>query len=131
MKFAILVNASPYQHQATDTAYHFITAALAAGHEIMRVFFYHDGVYNAVKLSVPPQDERHIIQRWQTLAAEYQVDLVICIAAAQRRGVIDAKEATRQQLEGDNVADGFRIAGLGQLMEACIQADRFVSFVGD
>ena len=46
MKFAILVNEGPYQHQASDTAYHFTKAALATGHEVVRVFFYHDGVNN-------------------------------------------------------------------------------------
>jgi len=39
MKFAIQVNASPYQSNAGYTAYQFIKAALAAGHEVFRVFF--------------------------------------------------------------------------------------------
>ncbi|MBT3883934.1 MAG: sulfurtransferase TusD, partial [Rhodospirillaceae bacterium] len=50
MKFGILVNEGPFTHQASDSAYHFTKAALEKGHEIVRVFFYHDGVNNANKL---------------------------------------------------------------------------------
>ena len=85
MKFAILVNEGPYQHQASDSAYHFACAALASGHEVIRVFFYHDAVHNGSRLAAPPQDEQSIGALWATLAAEHRLDLVVCVAAAQRR----------------------------------------------
>ena len=72
-----------------DQRYQFCRAALAAGHEIQRVFFYHDGVNNATRLTEPPQDDRHIVNRWSKLAAEHKVDLVVCVAAALRRGIKD------------------------------------------
>jgi len=128
MKFAILVNEGAYQHQASDSAFQFVKAALEKGHEIFRVFFYHDGVYNASRLSVPPQDDRNINKRWSELAQQHQVDLVVCIAAAQRRGILDAAEAKRQGKDADNLAEGFRISGLGQLIEASIEADRLMVF---
>lgn len=128
MKFSIMVSEGPYTHQATDTAYQFAKAAIAKGHEIMRVFFYHDGVNNGTRLTVPPQDDRHIVNRWSDLAASNNVDLVICIAAAQRRGLLDENEAKRQGKTADNIAPGFRISGLGQLVEAGIQSDRLVVF---
>ncbi len=128
MKFGILVNEGPYTHQASDSAYQFTKAALEKGHEIFRVFFYHDGVNNGTRLSVPPQDDRHITNRWSALAKEHQLDLVVCVAAAQRRGLLDANEAKRNGKDADNIADGFRISGLGQLIEAGIQADRLVVF---
>jgi tRNA 2-thiouridine synthesizing protein D len=128
MKFGILVNEGPYTHQASDTAYLFVKAALAKGHEIYRVFFYHDGVNNATRLTVPPQDDRNIVKRWSELAAEHKLDLVVCIAAAQRRGLMDKSEAKRNAKDADNIAPGFRISGLGQLIEAGIQADRLVVF---
>ena len=53
MKFGIVVNEGPYTHQASDSAYQFAKAALAKGHEITRVFFYHDGVNNGTRLTVP------------------------------------------------------------------------------
>ncbi len=128
MKFGILVSEGPYTHQASDTAYNFTKSALENGHEIYRVFFYHDGVNNGTRYAVPPQDDRNIGQRWSDLAAEHNLDMVICIAAAQRRGLLDENEAKRQGKDGDNIAPGFRISGLGQLVEAGIQADRLVTF---
>lgn len=128
MKLAVVVNEGPYQHQASDSAYHFTRAALVKGHEIFRVFFYHDGVYNGSRLTTPPQDDRHIVNRWSELAEQHGVDLVVCIAAAQRRGIVDAQERKRHGKDADNIAPGFRISGLGQLVEAGIESDRLVVF---
>lgn len=128
MKFGILVNEGPYQHQASDSAYLFTRAAIEKGHEIFRVFFYHDGVNNGTRLTTPPQDDRNIVKRWSELASEHNIDLVVCVAAAQRRGIADADEAKRNGKDADNIAPGFRISGLGQLVEAGIQADRLVTF---
>ena len=132
MKFGIVINEGPYTHQAADSAYQFVKAALAKGHEVFRVFFYHDGVNTGTRLGVPPQDDRNITNQWTTLAQENELDLVVCIAAAQRRGVLDADEVKRHgKGEGSsNLAPGFRISGLGQLIEAAIQADRIVVFGG-
>ena len=128
MKFAILVNEGPYQHQASDSAYHFACAALASGHEVIRVFFYHDAVHNGSRLAAPPQDEQSIGALWATLAAEHRLDLVVCVAAAQRRGILDAEQSARLEKDADNLAAGFRIGGLGQLIETGVQADRMVVF---
>ena len=117
MKFGLMVSEGPYSHQASDTAFNFATAALAKGHQIHRVFFYHDGVNNATRLTEPPQDDRHIVKRWSKLAEQHGIDLVVCVAAALRRGIKD-----------EILAPGFRISGLGQLVESGIQADRLVVF---
>jgi tRNA 2-thiouridine synthesizing protein D len=45
------------------------------------------------------------------------VDLVVCVAAALRRGI-----------QEEVLAPGFRISGLGQLVDAGIKADRTVTF---
>lgn len=128
MKIGVVISEGPYTHQAADTAYHFVKAALAKGHEVPRVFFYHDGVNVATRLSVPPQDERNIQKNWTELAKEHGIDMVVCIAAAQRRGLLDENEAERQGKDANNIAEGFRISGLGQLIEMGIQTDRLVVF---
>ena len=128
MLFGILVNEGPYQHQASDSAYLFTKEALEEGHKIFRVFFYHDGVNNGTRLATPPQDDRHIPNRWSELAKEYDLDLVLCVAAAQRRGMGDPDEMKRNNKDSNNIAEKFRISGLGQLIEAGIQADRLVTF---
>lgn len=128
MKFAIMVNEGPYTHQASDSAYHFTAAALRAGHEIVRVFFYHDGVNNGTRLSVPPQDDRNISERWSELGQQHDLELILCVAAAQRRGLLDEDEAKRAGKDTNNMAPGFQISGLGQLIDAGIQADRTIVF---
>ena len=83
----------------------------------MRVFFYHDGVNQGTRLADPPSDDRNLTKLWSQLAQEHDIDLVICVAAALRRGI------------NENVlADNFRISGLGQLVEAAIVSDRLIVF---
>lgn len=117
MKFGILINEGPFTHQASDSAYHFAKAALEKGHEVPRVFFYFDGVNNANKLSEPQSDDRNLVKLWGDLAKEKKIDLVVCVAAALRRGI---KE--------EILAEGFRISGLGQLIELGMGTDRTVTF---
>ncbi len=128
MKLGILINEGPYQHQASDTALHYVKAAIKKGHEIYRVFFYNDGVNNATKLSSPPQDDRNITKEWSMLAKDHGIELVVCVAAAQRRGILDKDEAKRNGKDADNLEEGFRISGLGQLVEGGIQSDRLITF---
>jgi tRNA 2-thiouridine synthesizing protein D len=106
----------------------YIKAAVAKGHEIFRVFFYHDGVNNGTNFASPPQDDINIQKEWAELAKAHNIDLVVCVAAAQRRGIVDEGEMTRNGKSGMNIMDGFRISGLGQLIEAGIECDRLVVF---
>ena len=128
MKFTIQVNEGPYQHQSADSAYHFAKAALEKGHEIFRIFFYHDGVNNGTRLTTPPQDDRNIVARWTELGQAHDIDMVLCVAAAQRRGLVDDGEAERNGKDATNIAPGVRISGLGQLVEGGIQSDRLIVF---
>lgn len=128
MKFGIVINEGPYTHQSSDSALQFVKAALKKGHEIFRVFFYHDGVNNGTDLGVPPQDDRNLTAEWSGLAAQHGLDLVVCVAAAQRRGMLDEDERKRHGKGASNLAEGFRISGLGQLIEAGIQTDRLITF---
>jgi tRNA 2-thiouridine synthesizing protein D len=128
MKLTIQVNEGPYQHQSADSAYFFAKAALEKGHEIYRIFFYHDGVNNGTRLTTPPQDDRNVVTRWSELAQEHDIDMVLCVAAAQRRGIVDDGEAKRNGKDATNIAPGFRISGLGQLIEGGVQSDRLVVF---
>ncbi len=128
MKLSIQVSEGPYNHEAYVTAINFIKAAVEAGHDIFRVFFYHDGVNNGTNFASPPQDDMNIQKTWSELAAAHDIDLVVCVAAAQRRGIVDEGEMTRNKKSGQNIMDGFRISGLGQLIEAGIESDRLLVF---
>jgi tRNA 2-thiouridine synthesizing protein D len=128
MKFAIQINSSPYQSNAGYTAYQFIEAALSMGHQVFRVFFYHDGIYHAFKYATPPDDELQFTALWSGLVKRHQLDLVVCISAAQRRGLLHSDEAKRQGKLNCDLAEGFRISGLGQLVEAMLEAVGFIVF---
>ncbi len=128
MNYAIQINSSPYHNNAGATAYQFACAALAEGHHILRVFFYHEGIYHALKTNHPPDDETHLTQLWSQLAQDNTLDLLVCISAAQRRGLLHENEALRQGKATSDVAAGFRIGGLGQWLEAVIAADRVLVF---
>lgn len=128
MKLSLAIYGPPYTSQASHSAYHFAKAALHQGHELYRLFFYHDGVYNANRLIQAPQDEDNIQQKWSELADAHQLDLVICIASSLRRGVLDETEADRYGQKHHILASPFTISGLGQLIEASIQSDRLITF---
>lgn len=127
MNLALLVTAAPHQENAWQ-ALQFARAALAAGHRLSRVFFYGDGAAHGNVLVLPPQDEAHVTRDWAALAADHDIELVVCIAAALKRGVMDADTAAREERAGANLAPGYLISGLGQLAESMIEADRLVSF---
>lgn len=128
MKFAVQVNASPYASNAGLNAYRFVQAALSMEHQVLRVFFYKEGIYHAFRSASPPDDELSMTKLWSELAEQYDLDLVVCISAAQRRGLLHVDEAIRQGKRDDETAPGFRIAGLGQWLEATLLADRGIVF---
>ena len=85
MKIGVMVQEGPYQHQAADSAYHFIQAARSRGHEISGVFLYMDGVNNVNQFISPP-GERNIAKRFDELGAE-GIQIVACTACAKFRGM--------------------------------------------
>lgn len=123
MDFVIQVNTAPYQNQSAYTAIEFCRAALQQGHQIKRIFFYHEGIYNAFSTTEPPADETNIITNWSMLASDYHLDLLVCISAAQQRGL--KLQDNRDCLL---LAKGFRIGGLGEMVEAMIEANRLMVF---
>lgn len=129
MKFAIALFSAAHA-PSSRRALLFTQAALAGGHEIVRLFFYQDGVYSAANSVVTPQDEQDIAQQWRALVSEHQLDGVVCIAAALRRGVLNAEEAARYQRTAVNLDAPWALSGLGQLHDAIQDADRLICFGG-
>lgn len=129
MNLALLITAAPNRENAWH-ALKFCEAALAAGHAVSRVFFYGDGVHHASTLLTPPQDEPNLHHAWAKLAQAHELELIVCVAAALRRGVLDADNARRMEQATHNVGTPYTISGLGQLVESMLEADRFVTFAG-
>ncbi len=128
MIFAISVHGAPFSSSAALSAYRFAEAALDAGHEIPRVFFYHDAVRTGDSLSVPPQEENSVVDRWAELSENHGVELAVCISASLKRGVLNDEARDRYEKPAANLHPAFTIVGLGQLVDAIDKADRFISF---
>ncbi len=128
MKFSLLILASPYSQQGGLSALEFAKSCLDNGHEIYRVFFYHDAVQTGSILQTPQQDETNLQAQWTELAQKHKLDLVICIAAALKRGVLDQSEAKRYEKNASNLEAPFELSGLGQLLDAQINSDRLITF---
>jgi len=128
MKFAILILGAPYSSQAPFSALEFCRAAVANNHEIHRVFLYRDAVQLSTRLATPPQDELDIYGDWVAFSKEHNIEIITCIAAAARRGVIDESEAKRHNRDAYNINNSFQLSGLGQLVEANLIADRLITF---
>lgn len=61
MRFALMVTGPAYGTQQASSALQFARALLAAGHELVSVFFYREGVYNANQLTSPASDEFDLV----------------------------------------------------------------------
>ncbi len=129
MKFAIALFSAAHA-PSSRRALLFAEAALAGGHEIVRLFFYQDGVYNACANVITPQDEQDLPRQWRTFVSDNQLDGVVCIAAALRRGVLNEEEAQRYQRSAASVEAPWALSGLGQLHDAIQDADRLICFGG-
>ncbi len=127
MKFALTILCPPHSDSALR-ALRFAQASIHQGHNLNQLFFYQDGVYHANALARPPQDEINMAAQWKQLQTEHQVGLYVCVASAIRRGIINKAEAERLAMDNGNLADGFEIVGLGQLMTAKRENDRVLTF---
>ncbi|MCB1686644.1 MAG: sulfurtransferase complex subunit TusD [Pseudomonadales bacterium] len=128
MIFAIAIHGSPSGGSAVRSAIRFAEAAIQAGHQIRRVFFYHESVHAADALTIAPQGEKDPVQAWISLHENHGVELAVCIAAALRRGVLNEEERVRYGRSASNLLPAFEVVGLGQLIEAMISSDRFLTF---
>lgn len=128
MIISVVVTAAPASRQAAQSALSFCRAALAAGHRIYRIFLYEDAVQLASSLSVSPQDELNLNSAWAQFVQEHQLDAVVCVASALKRGILNETEAARYERAAANLSPGFDISGLGQWVDACLHSDRVVTF---
>lgn len=141
MRFNVLVTGALYSSQSSYSALLFCRAAFAAGHSISQVFFYQDGVGSANRFSTPLDDEFEPVEAWSQLAKDQEIELVVCVSAAERRGVMSDAQAIEFAIGEDslktandtfkqfgNLHSSFSIAGLGALHEASLESDRTVTF---
>ncbi|MDZ7924818.1 MAG: sulfurtransferase complex subunit TusD [Marinagarivorans sp.] len=129
MLFTLVINTAPISlhNGQAHSALLFAKTLIAQKHSIHRLFFYGEGIQNLNAQALPPQGEADLCQQWQAFINAHQLDAVVCIAAAIRRGVFDTTEANRHQRSAA-LAEGVSLSGLGQLIEATTTSDRTITF---
>jgi tRNA 2-thiouridine synthesizing protein D len=120
MTTLLLLTAAPNTHLAWHAVR--LARALIARHQVVTVFFYQDAVTVVNDRLWRPADEPSLQQAWQALT----LDRPVCVSAALARGISDADHAQRHGLIGSNLAAGFRLAGLGELADLMLQAQRVI-----
>ncbi|AAZ19068.1 possible DsrE-like protein [Psychrobacter arcticus 273-4] len=94
-------------HKSGDSTHH--------GNPVLNIFFYADAAHTANRLRWQSADQSNITQEWQVLAEQYQLVLPVCVSTALSRGISDADNSARHQLETENLATGFKLVGLSEL----------------
>lgn len=115
LRIDLLIQGGPLATSAGNNALAFARAAVDAGHSVGRVFFYKEAVAIGNRFA---EDKRGLRAAWLEFGAGNCVELVLCVSAAERRGVV----------EQHTLAEGFLLRGLGVLVETMVESDRLVSF---
>ncbi|MGN1356529.1 MAG: sulfurtransferase complex subunit TusD [Succinivibrionaceae bacterium] len=114
--FTLLVHDAPYGRETSSLAYLF-AQEVVKNHCLRAVFFYEDGVLNAIRGMNPASDEFNLVKSWIALAKEHQVRLVICESAGERRGI------------NNITAEGsFEIGSLSDAASFSLRSDKLVQF---
>ena len=124
MDYVLVVKQPVYGSQGAFLAYQ-LAQELVQKHHIRQIFFYQDGVSNGNTLVYPANDEFNLVKAWQAFSRQFNVPLHLCVAAAQRRGVVDNESAADKSAV--SLADAFQLAGLGEFSQALLQADRVIT----
>ena len=125
---AVMVLSSPHASTHSHTALQYCQAAVAAGHNIYRIFFYHEAAYLANTSNCSPQDEINLPQSWQNFIQQNNIDAVVCIASGLKRGVLDNTEAQRYEKDHAILSPATELSGLGQWIDAVNQSDQHIIF---
>ncbi len=128
MIYTLVIQASPAQSEICRSALNFARALIDKGHKLERIFFYGDGVELADQRRSRPANADCPIREWKSFIEKNEIEGAVCISAAQRRGLLDQSEAQKQNRLQADIAPPFIVSGLGQLIEACVLADRSITF---
>lgn len=115
MLFSVLVNAPP-QSSAANAALQFCESLCKQGKTPFRVFFVSFGVLNASKIGKQSNS-------WSKLIEKYHLDACCCVNSC-----VEHKLASSQGKSNTKMNESFKLAGLGQLVEAEVKSDRLITF---
>lgn len=115
MKVLVIVNESPWGSTLPATAFRLVKSLLTGDVEVDSIFFRGDGVYNALQGRACDAGTPDLAAQWITLSESSGFPLLLCSSAASRR--LDSAPG-----------EGFREAGLPEVMERLTSCDRVLAF---
>ena len=128
-EIALVVTSPSIDSQSAASAWHYAQAVVQSEHNLTGVFFYAAGVSNANRFQTVLADELALYAKWCDLATQHNVDLFVCVTAANRRGLQSDLDAQHNQVTDQfNIEAPFQSVGLGELVSLMNSADRMVQF---
>lgn len=125
MRYVLCIKQPIYGAQGGYLAYQIAQALVEQGHQISQIFFFQQGTTTGNAFVYPANDEFNLQKAWQNFSQQYNVPLHLCIAAAQRRGIVDTQSA--KTVGQTNLASHFVLAGLGEFSQALLESDRVLT----
>lgn len=126
IRTSILITSSYTHADAIRRAMLDIEAIYADGGIVDNVFFYAAGVDQTNQWLEP--DALAIARAWAQLSQSYQFPLLVCVTAAERRGIYDTEIANQKQLPVSNMSSLFSAVGMGEFFARLHDADRLVQY---
>jgi len=117
--FALYVQSSTYACPTLAAVLRFATAALSQHHRIDHIFFYQDAVQAIVANPDLPADEPDNTDLLLSFCQQYQIPLLYCVTAAEKRGYATVATPARH---------GFIAAGLAEFAMRLDAIDQVVQF---
>lgn len=128
MKYSILITSSPYSCENSISAFLFSKALIERKHQLVSVFFYSEGVFNANKTADINNDCTILTESWKRLSVDFNIKLYICIEAAFQRGMILKKNLKREKVFKEMINSEFKLVGLLTFVKSVELCDRILQF---
>ncbi|MFT5675382.1 MAG: tRNA 2-thiouridine synthesizing protein D [Paraglaciecola sp.] len=126
--FSLLITKPSFDKQNAYSAYRFAMSAIKLKHVINGIFFYQAGVHNSNSFQSGHSDELDLHQAWVTLSITHNIPLLVCVTAANRRGIINQQDAEDIDIAHFNLTPPFTEVGLGDLVGLLNVSDRVIQF---
>jgi tRNA 2-thiouridine synthesizing protein D len=126
--FSLVITKPSFDQQDAYSAYRFVMSAIKLKHVINGIFFYQGGVHNSNSFQSGHSDELDLHQAWVGLSTTYNIPLLVCVTAANRRGIVNQQDAEDLDLAHFNLVPPFTEVGLGDLVGLLNVSDRVIQF---
>ncbi|MDX5407227.1 MAG: DsrE family protein [Chromatiaceae bacterium] len=118
-RLGLLITSDCFASQTLSSVLCFVKASLAQGHQIEHVFLYQAAVNAVAAEQDLPADEPDLSAELVQFCQQQQIDLLFCVTAAEKRGVISQSHPAKA---------GYIAAGLAEFAMRQANIDKLVQF---